>query len=323
MQSLVLTALATAGCTTNPDEIRTSRVKTTRPCYVEKLGVIPVKLAGEKAMVPFAVNDVAGDAIFDTGAVVSMITPDFADAAVPKWKRVGGQTYIGGVTGFSFMQWTYVNKVKIGGLEFGYGPRLGVSHPPKGYDEGKHALLGRDFLDGKDLDIDFAHGLITVYATENCVHSEPLWDTKYTGLTMTRIEHDHDVTIPVVFEGDTIDAIVDTGTVHSMMTRKAALRAGATDVELAHDPQTSFGGITGGTRAARVHKFGEVAIGEELFKNLPVVVAETPSTADGFTMILGMDYLAHHHIWISYSTNALYIDSGEPKQAAARSSASR
>ena len=31
-------------------------------------------------------------------------------------------------------------------------------------------------------------------------------------------------------------------------------------------------------------------------------------------MILGMDYLGSHHLWLSLTTNALYIDSGESRR---------
>lgn len=316
-----LPAILAGGCATSADEIRISHVDTTKPCHVFQLGTIPAKIAGGRVLIPIVVNGVAGEAILDTGSVLTMITPKYADAVEPKGRASGGMIGIGGLTGTAILSWVPVEKVQIGDMNFPGKSRLAVAEVGLGRRHGNFALVGRDFLDGKDLDLDFAHNRISVYGTENCVHTEPLWTTKSTGVALTRVDHDLDVTVPVIFEGDTIDAVIDTGTFRSLLTHKAAVRAGATDAELANDPQASFAGVFGERRKSRIHKFAEVAVGEDIFKNLPVEVAEQASVDDHDDMILGLDYVLNHHLWLSYSTNALFIDSGEPKSAQTQASA--
>ena len=50
--------------------------------------------------------------------------------------------------------------------------------------------------------------------------------------------------------------------------------------------------------------------------DVPIDVTRHFDRRDTWPMLLGMDYIEHHHLWLSYSTNALYIDSGEKKPAA-------
>jgi hypothetical protein len=46
-----------------------------------------------------------------------------------------------------------------------------------------------------------------------------------------------------------------------------------------------------------------------------VYVPETANKGDQLEMILGMDWIATHRLWLSYTTDSLYIDSGEKKPA--------
>ena len=61
------------------------------------------------------------------------------------------------------------------------------------------------------------------------------------------------------------------------------------------------------------HRFANMAIGEEELHDFPMLVAPDFNRLDP-AMILGMDYLGSHHLWLSLTNNAFYIDSGESRR---------
>ncbi len=262
------------------------------------------------AIVPFLIDGVSSAAMVDTGSNITLISPDLATKIKPA--LIDKQLYgLSAIVGHLNTRLIVVNRVQVGQVSWTH-PILGVADIMGG--SKRHlsaALLGLNFLRGLDVDLDFAHGKIVAYGTANCVHAEPPWQDSYSGVPLTWVlKHTH-VTIPVIFDGGELEAVVDTGAVRSVITREAASRIGVTAADYAKDPVSRIIDLGGEHGTAREHIFPEIVVGEDLFRNFHMLIVDKISTEAPVDMILGTDYLAQHHIWLSLSTNALYIDSGE------------
>lgn len=297
-----------------------------RPCEYAKLRPFPFKLGGNHVFIPVALNGVMTIGMVDTGSAISVFTPELAQAAHVEaagtrgftMRVLGGTVAVPAGTAHSlgYGSITLSGRVPIHILAFGGSKGLTLG-----------ALIGQDLLDHMDYDIDLAHGVFLPYRTRNCLAIDPPWDTAYTGLTITRgvingenkeivefatrLSLSLGVSVPVFFGDKTLDALFDTGAGISVMSRAAARGLGVTDAALAADPLTERTGASGISAKLRLHTFSDVTVGEDVFHRFPIAVIPEFDKRDTAPMILGMDYIAKHHLWLSYTTNALYIDSGE------------
>jgi hypothetical protein len=57
--------------------------------------------------------------------------------------------------------------------------------------------------------------------------------------------------------------------------------------------------------AGRLHRFAAVRIGSEVLRDQEIEVA--PLALPGADMLLGADYLRTRHVWLSYSTQRLFL----------------
>ena len=328
----MIVAFAVAGCQPpNPPVADRSylllrnEVDPKKPCKVAKFATIPVKVIHDTVLVPVRVNGTFTVGILDTGSEDTVLTPAMVAAAKltvdPKQKP---RRYYGVAGGFNISM-VQANTIQIGAL------KLEPPWPSYVFDfadsnkEKIGALIGMNAIDHLDWDIDFVHGRMTSFETQNCHDIDPLWDTKSTGLPMTRgtnkqfstianmLALSANVTIPVAFDGGIVTAIFDTGARRTYMTREGAHKAGITNAQLDSDPLTEVSAINGKKQQARRHNVPEMVVGEDVVRDFSVNVAESRNRDNEFDMILGMDWIAKHRIWLSFSTDSLYVDSGEKK----------
>ena len=297
----------------------------TKPCLVAKFAVVPVKLAQDAVYVPLKLNDVFTVGFLDTGSDTTMLTPTMAFMAkVPiDLKQPSHRGY--GVAGGFNVQLAWVQKVQVGGILYGTPRQVGVVNFFGSDSDKVGMLVGGNMLDGFDWDIDFPHEKMTAFRTQNCHDIDPLWDTKSTALPITRgldggftpmanlFGLPMNITIPVQFDNGALNAVFDTGARVSYLSRAGARKAGIRRAELERDPIVEMKAINGAAKQVRRHIVPELVVGEDLVRNFTVYVAEDFSSNDEPDMILGMNWIATHHVWLSYTTDSLYIDSGEKK----------
>ena len=61
-----------------------------------------------------------------------------------------------------------------------------------------------------------------------------------------------------------------------------------------------------GRTIAAVHRFGEIGFAGQVFRNQMLVVTDLPEP--NIDMIIGADYLARRHIWLSYARRRAFIE---------------
>ncbi len=318
------------GCQTQPPipdrsylALRNS-VDPAKPCRMVKFTQVPIRTLGKVAIVPFAINDVQTIAVLDTGADITAITHALANQAGLRTNPQLRPMRMSGMSGGFDVQLAFAHTIQYGGFKTTLPPAVAVLDFVRS-STAIGANLGLDLLDGFDWDLDFPHDKMTAFQTQNCTDVDPAWTTKSTGLAITRglpdlmgdgkPKGDLQLTIPVQFDGGTLVALLDTGASHSYLTRAGAHKAGITNAELDRDPFGPMKSIDGRTRKVRRHNVAELVVGEDIERNFPVDVAEYFNRDEEFDMILGMDWIAKHHLWLSLTTDSLYINSGEPKPA--------
>jgi hypothetical protein len=91
------------------------------------------------------------------------------------------------------------------------------------------------------------------------------------------------------------------------MTRAAAGRLGVTDADLARDPATSATSGGHDSVGVRLHRFATFRVGSTLFQNPVIRVGDiTLKDAD---MLVGARYAQTRRLFVSYSSNALFVQS--------------
>ena len=330
---LVLLCALQTGCSTPPAlspqdaylQQRKAVIDPAQPCYIDPFETFPIKHIRHRIFVPVEVNGIQTTGVLDTGASVSLITPELAAKAgvtelpgVEKFAGIAGsfatKTGIAKVVQFGSVKSTEPRRVHIFPFGGGHGVALGVQ-------------VGIDWIDGLDYDLDVKHETMTPYRVDNCATIDPPWRDDYAGVIVKHSFENHgrsysfmdafynrQISVPVVFpSGQAIEAEFDTGSTDSLLSRDAALDAGLTSSEIRADPAVTSLAIDGRHKDLHQHTFGRVTLGQEDLHDFKILI-EPSFDRRSTAMLLGMDYIGLHHFWISFSTGAIYIDSGKLRQ---------
>ena len=100
-------------------------------------------------------------------------------------------------------------------------------------------------------------------------------------------------------------ALLDTGSGRSVVARSFAARLGVTDTALAAAPPLRLAGLSPQAGEGRFWQFREARIGTERFPGPVMVVADLHD--QGFDVLLGMDFLSSHRVWLSYRTRRIFV----------------
>jgi len=282
-------------------------------CRVARVAQMPLAIEHNRLFVPVTVNDTAGEFMVDTGAFHSLIDTSFASHAGVRWDFHQPRYILGGFGGNSLP----VQAGRLRMLEFA-GAKIPDREMPIydfSQDFGRvglpvNGLIGADLLNLLDVEMDFPGKTLSLWRLFNCHDIEPLhWAGDYASIPMHRLSDNH-IKIPIWLDGADMDAMLDTGAGGLHLSREAALRAGATADQLAHDPVMEGAGI-GGKGTSRLHRFRILLVGKDEYHDIDAAVSEKPANAtrmfETFDAIIGLRYLLHHRVWISYGTETLFL----------------
>jgi TonB family protein len=304
---------------------RQLRLDRSQPCQVHAFPPYQMHIANGQAFIPLVINNVPTFGKLDTGSDTSFITPELAvkagiDASghTDAFRGITG-TFQGGVGLTPSIQ--IGSATLIGHIPVHVFPFNGQHGTSVG------ALVGGDWLEHLDYDMDFPHRTIRPYHISNCVGVDPPWRDTYWAVALKRVAKSimktgwsdpwwlqrGAITVPISFPDADLDAAFDTGAPETLLSYSAALDTGVTAGELDTDPVKTISGMNGHERRMRIHGFKDLAIGQEELRDQPLLVSPAFDRRD-WPMVLGMDYIAKHRFWLSYSTASLYTDSGEQRR---------
>ena len=274
-------------------------------CQLKDYGTLPVEMVGGRAttMVKIKGNDTRF--ALDTGAFYSVMSRADALSLGLKLRPAPFGFRIGGVGGSADAQFAQVKDFGILGTTF-----HDVGFIVGGTDMG-YGLLGANLLDFADLEIDLAHGKLTLFGTAHCNKASLAYWAK-DGYNVADIEstdnsNDRRTFFNVTINGKQVRAVLDSGAGATVLSRRAAERVGI-DLEA---PDVKAGGTSFGVGSkslkAWIVRIDSFSVGSETIQHSQMQVIDG-RIGDGETdMLLGVDFLLAHHMFIANSQRKAYF----------------
>jgi len=276
-------------------------------CKLGMVAELKVTMRGHRALVPVTINGVETKMIVDSGAFWNTITPGNAvkhhlthtSESGFALEGVGGQTtntYVGRAQDFS-----------IAGANF-HGVTFVVTD--KGLDSGAAGLLGANFLSIADVEYDLANGVIRLFKPDGCSTAVLAY---WVGQTQPYSVTELDVSRPgethiqswAQVNGQRVRVTFDTGASSSMMSLKAAWKAGVQPT----DPNVVPAGVSSGVAQHSYVRtwlapFASFKLGDEEIKNVKLIIGNMGIDDE---MLLGADFFLSHRVLVSNSQRKIYF----------------
>ena len=305
--AFVLLILALTSCSTPRDNFDFDT------CGIRPRTKLPIEIAAAVPLVKASINGAPARFILDTGSEEVVLTG-------PAVQRLGlasdprRMITTRGAGGESRRPAAIIHAMRLGGLDVPdhLAPVLPRALPLVGGGR-PDGLLGVTLLSAFELDLDFPNRALTLYAGRLCPATVvPNWRGRYSTLDAAASVRGRFI-VPIRVDGHAMSALIDTGTQTSVMATDAAAVAGVDAAALAHDPRTELRGAGPALVTTHVHVFPEVGLGDAVYHHVPLLVADR--VAGNPDVILGMDYLAAHRLWLSYARRRVFIADTGPGAA--------
>ena len=267
-------------------------------CVLKKQAELPVRLQSGFAFVPASIGGAPVTFLLDTGAQGMLLTPGIVKALrLPADPHAG--TRMLGTGGTRDAPNVMLRGLRVGGVPMTDGsapvavlPGVPQTEPPLA------GLLGGQFLDTYDLDLDVPHGRMALYSALGC--AVPPFPLPYSTLPLL-FSPEGDAFVTVQVNGGRLLALVDTGSRASILTEQAAERLGLGGPSSANLAR----GVDGSTLPIRHLRVHTLQIGADVTANAPISVS--PLLLGRGDMLLGLDYLGRHRVWVSYRAGCVLI----------------
>jgi clan AA aspartic protease (TIGR02281 family) len=274
-------------------------------CQLKDYGTLSVEMAGERATTMVKINGQDTRFILDTGAFFNTMSSANASSLGLRLFPAPFGLRIGGVGGSADAQVTHVKEFGIlnatlknidfivGGTDTGYG------------------LLGANLLDAADLELDLAHGKLTLFSAEHCSKKVLAYWVKDGQYNVADIDSvgsrgDRRTFLKVTINGREVRAVLDSGAAATVLSRPAAERIG---IDL-NAPDVKTSGTSYGIGAHRVKtwtvRIDKFSVGTETIQHSQMQVIDG-RIGDGTDMLLGVDFILAHHMFIANSQAKAYF----------------
>jgi tetratricopeptide (TPR) repeat protein/predicted aspartyl protease len=291
-------------------------------CKLKRIVEFPITMEGMRPLTNANINNVDVQFVVDSGAFYSMISPASAAQLKLKLSPVPPGFYVTGVRGPAEVSLAKVKTFALAGAHlrdvdfFVGGSEVG---------EGGIGLLGQNFLHIGDVEYDLGKGAVRLMTAQDCGKAMlGYWVAPSTPYSVIDLEPEPPLsgegggshiqvkslelsrTIGRAYiNGTAIRVVFDTGAGASILSLRAAARAGVKpDSPGVVSAGTSYG-IGRGTFATYIAPFPSFKIGEEEIKNTRLRIGDIElREAD---MVIGADFFLSHRIYVANSQRKLYF----------------
>jgi predicted aspartyl protease len=291
------------------------------PCNTQPAGEMALHMKGQQAFVTLAVNNRSLNLLLDTGDFVTSLAPSAVQRlALPASSEASVQmTGIGGAYAAPVVEASDVQYLSqhVANVSFPVLPASEFS--PEEHVDG---LFGANFLSAYGVEMDFPGGKMRFFKPGNgCGVSAPAWTAHAMRLQATDAGHQL-LLIPVTINGVALNALIDTGSEDTSITKDAAASLGITAAAMRGDQQITEQGL--GESTERVHRFNSISIGNATFARPMLAVDDEPSPIQqnvqvataaampvphrGVDVILGANFLFKKRIFIDYAQGAVFVE---------------
>jgi clan AA aspartic protease (TIGR02281 family) len=274
-------------------------------CHLMDYGTLPVEMVGSRATTIVKINGNNTRFMLDTGAFYNTMSSANASSLGLKLQPAPFGYRISGVGGAASIQQAHVKEFGILGTTL-----KNVDFIVGGTDMG-NGVLGANLLDFADLEIDLAHGKLTLFKVDHCdKESLAYWvkDGKYNvaDIESADSQYDRRTFLAVTINGKKVRAVLDSGASATVLSHDAAERAGinfsAPDVK-ASSISIGIGSKPVKTWTVAIDSF---SVGSETIQHSQTQVIDG-KIGDNTDMLLGVDFLLAHHMFIANSKKKAYF----------------
>lgn len=273
-------------------------------CTIERVAKVPIRTVRNAILVAGHVNGIPVQMQLDTGASASIL-----DAAVAARLALPAdphaRTTLRGIGGDIVTQNARINAFEIAGQEW-QAMSIATGHLARRFQEDPPVvgLLGADRLSDFDVELDIPDGKMTLWNVSNCQGDFVRWNRPHYRIPLTR--HSPNLMVARVdLDGHPVTALIDWGATTTTVTRPVALDIGVTAEMLAKDRAGTTRGVDLVENEVRLHKFAEMRIGGEKFRDVGVAVSDLH--LPNVSMLLGVDFWRSRRVWLSYATRQLFV----------------
>jgi predicted aspartyl protease len=291
-------------------------------CHLKQVASLPTTIAADgRMLIDAGINGETVKLLLNTGAVRSLLAPDFVKSRNMPWNEdTGTRGY--GLTGKSLTGWTRVSLLTLGNV---VARNQNFSFGSVGGDGGPVGLLANDFLEANDVEIDPAAARVNLFSPDHCTGKVVYWAKEYSRLPLY-LTGSHRPEVEIKIGGETLHALIDTGTAATTMRLAVARRLFGVDPGTT-DPRThtQVAGVDGVRIDSFPHGFDSLTFGDITLRNPVIQIADIDSakgavnngshmtgSVDQPDVLIGMSLLRQLHLFIAYSEPALYYTLAQP-----------
>lgn len=260
-------------------------------CRMQAMADLPATAGPDGLVIPGQVDRSPVTFVLDTAAERTVLTPSTADYLM--LARVGADAGAParepGDAAPAFAD------ITLGGLEVQRRFRVATVTSQGG-------VIGGELLSGDALDLDVPDDRVGLWRVTGCVQTTPQWSGPRAALPAKITDGDL-VRVPVTIDGQTVQAVLDSAAPVSLMQMSVARRLGVTAAGLAAAPKVAALGVDGKSQQVPVYMFGTMVVGQERVVNPRIGVGPTGTNE----MVLGLDFLRDHRVWVSYPTGQVFV----------------
>jgi clan AA aspartic protease (TIGR02281 family) len=274
-------------------------------CQLAQLMTLPVRYTGPglSLTIEGRIDGTAADMLIDTGSSSTILTRTATERRGLSLRSTNARAY--GIGGAARIYSAQIKEFKAGPAsitnsrvrvlgDFGTAPSF-------------EAILGAPFLLQSDLEISLATKEIKFFKPSNCDDANlAYWDEDAVVLPFRWGSSSHtNPEFKVLINGKEVMAVIDSGAATTVMTRRAAEKAG---LRMDTPGALRVGEATGiGTKrvAHWSATLGTLQIGRETIHNADIGVIDTGEL--DVDLLLGADFLRSHRVMFAMSQRKLYI----------------
>ncbi|KQO58810.1 hypothetical protein ASF14_02550 [Sphingomonas sp. Leaf257] len=273
-------------------------------CKVGQMAAIPVTMQGLRPVVETRINGKPAPFILDSGAFFSNISPPVArELGLPEQPLPFGFR-VNGIGGSSDATVATVKHFTLAGTDI-----PNIQFIVSGSDVGQTGLLGQNVLGLGDVEYDLPGGMVRLFRPSGCAHASMAYWTggkPYFEIPIETKDQAHSHTVGMVeLDGAKLNATFDTGAAQTVLSLRAAARAGVHP----GDPGVEAAGWERGLGRHVVQgwtaRFKLLKIGNEELHNVRLHIADLgPLETD---MLLGADFFVSHRLYVSNLQHRIYF----------------
>jgi hypothetical protein len=285
-------------------------------CVMQELGELPVRVVDSQVMIDAEFNGQPATMLADTGAATTLLTRPGAKRLNLSFVFIPGAIFYG-VGGADTGGMTHIKEFKVGNMTT---KDLHVFVTGRN-DMGAAGLLGADFLLQSDVEFDLPDNKIRFFEPQGCKDDQVVyWGKAYSVAPMIN-DTRKEVVVKISLNGQTLTALMDTGSGFSGVTKGGALKAGVTaDSQgvVEAGPVVGMGPVK---EQAYNTVFPTFSFGDETIKNAKLEFSDyfradtgvatgsnlAAPSIDAPQMLLGADFFRSHRIYIARSQKKVYV----------------